>query len=239
MAHAHGQALRSSVCLSVISGCDFNVMRKSLLRLWQLAKIPRLNARLKFWNNYCLNVKTNLRNWLFIGLVLIGGSGLWRTWYSWKYPFGDRTCLALCTTSALWLYSDRNEGWYPNDGTNSLDALARLYPIYLDAAKLAGLSGDTEAVKSRLLQGKAINESISSWIYWPGFRNDDPSELAIIWDRTVGVSGIGTRSRPVGHIVGFANGKYDTVIVEKWNDFLEQQQTLRSNILSNRQILKH
>lgn len=170
--------------------------------------------------------------------MLIGVFGVWRAWYLWKYPFGDRTCLTLCTTLALRLYSDGNEGWYPN-GTNSWDALAILYPIYLDAAKLAGLSGDTEAVKSRLLQGKAIDESISSWIYWPGFRNDDPPELAIIWDRTVGVSGIGVRSKPDGHIVGFADGRYDTLLVEKWSDFLEHQQILRSNILSSRSVLNH
>lgn len=136
--------------------------------------------------------------------------------------------------SALRLYSNRNEGWYPNDGTNSLDALARLYPVYLDAAKLAGLSGDTEAIKSRLLQGKAIDESISSWIYWPGFRNDDPPELAIIWERAAGVSGIGTRSTPGSHIVGFANAIYDEVSETEWNAFLQKQQILRSNILSGR-----
>ena len=164
---------------------------------------------------------------------------MWRTWYSWKYPFGDRTCLAPCTISALALYSERNEGWYPNGGTNYLEALAKLYPIYLDAAKLAGLSGDTETIKNRIQQGRTIEESISSWMYWPGFRNDDPPELAILWDRTVGVSGIGTRSKPDSHVVGFADGRSDTVIVEKWSDFLERQQILRSNILSNRHILKH
>lgn len=161
-------------------------------------------------------------------------------WFRWKYPFGPKDCRMPCMMSALLEYARSNDGWFPrSDGTNNTDALRQLVPTFLDARELAGISGDDEAVEVRIRMGERIDESVSSLVYWPGFRRDDSQELAIIWDTTSGVNGIGHRSSFGSHAVGFVGGIYRQVSGEKWNSFLVEQQILRSNILSSRSILNH
>ena len=171
-------------------------------------------------------------------LLVAGGLALlacvWYWHYCWRHPFGDRTCWMPCTITALHHYAERNDGWFPRGMPNAVDCLRVLVPRYLDAPKLAGFSADKVQVVERLQKGEPLNESVSSWIYWPGFRIDDPPHLAIIWERTGGVNGVGWRTRLGSHVVGFVHGDYDLISGEEWPAFLREQEQIRSNVLSGR-----
>jgi len=155
--------------------------------------------------------------------------------YRWYYPFGKRDCAMPCTISALQVYADRNGGWFPRGGNNAADALRILFPGYLGSARLlAGVSGDEGKVLGRLRSGQPLDQAISSWVYWPGFRKGDPSNLAVIWERASGVNGIGRRTSPGAHVVGFADGHYDLISGARWDSFLKEQEQIRARVLKTR-----
>lgn len=151
-----------------------------------------------------------------------------------EYPFGDRNCCLPCTMNALTSYARKNDGWFPRGESNAVDCLRKLIPEYLDAPKLAGISGSILRVQEYLNTGRPLDASVSSWVYWPGFRNDDRHELAILWELSAGVDGNGRRSPEGSHAVGFVGGYSNVILSNQWAAFLNEQQLLRSNVLSGR-----
>src|ERR1051325_11965447 len=78
--------------------------------------------------------------------------------------------------SELRSYARNNDGQFP-DGTNSFEALAKLFPDYSHTgAELAGLSGDIQAVTSALQSRRSIS-NLTGWVYVPGLREDDDIRL--------------------------------------------------------------
>jgi len=146
------------------------------------------------------------------------------------YPHGMRSGKLTTYMGTLSSYAEDHDGWYPKDGATPLESLQKLYPKY-DAAGLAGMSGDESAVVKCLKSGKALTGGLSSWVYVPGFRNNDP-EVCIIWEREEGIFINGSRAD--GHAVGFVSGGYDQIPSKDWRAFLKQQEELRQKILSSR-----
>lgn len=156
------------------------------------------------------------------------------SWFHWRYPYGPRWALMSCTMSSLWTYANRHNGWFPRGMSNAVDCLRELVPNYLSASDLAGISGSVRKVQDRLDAGQPLDESVSSWVYWPGFCTNDPPELAILWDRAAGVSGNGERTSAGSHAAGFADGHWEIIAGAKWRSFLKQQEVLRSEALTTR-----
>lgn len=155
--------------------------------------------------------------------------------YRFVFPFGPRPCCLPVVMQALRDYAEDHNGYFPQGGRNPREALLKLYPVYLnDARLLAGLSGDRKLLKQQMLAGIEISEDASSWVYWPGFRTDDPPELAVIWERASGVDAISGRASPGSHAVGFADGRCEQVSRNRWFEFLREQELLRRRILENR-----
>jgi hypothetical protein len=149
------------------------------------------------------------------------------------YPFGRRTCFVPCTMSALRLYADEHNGWFPDDGKSSVGSFLLLYPKYIgDPKLLAGLSGDRAEVERRLSQGRGFDETVCSWIYFRGFRADDDGKIAILMERREGVAGNG--SKCPGHAVGFTYGVHRQISNPEWEQFQKEQERLRASVLTNR-----
>ena len=130
-------------------------------------------------------------------------------------------------------YAADHDGWYPRDGSAPLESLQKLYPRYDKAGLgLAGLSGDEQAVAERLKEGRPIDSTVSSWVYFPGFRNDDDPSISIIWERKEGISLIGKQAD--GHAVGFAGGGFNQVSAKEWPAFVKRQEELRRSTLLGR-----
>ena len=130
-------------------------------------------------------------------------------------------------------YTRWNEGWYPKGGRTALQSLSLLYPEYVKTpAHLAGISGDRDVVVQRLLSGGGLDESACSWVYVPGFRDDDEPVVAIIWEKQPGIRFNGKRGS--GRAVGFSDGSHAQVSLGAWAKFLEEQEKLRESALKNR-----
>src|SRR5690349_20218078 len=158
------------------------------------------------------------------------------SWYRWEFPYGQRPCALPCTMQGLWMYANQHERWFPSqtNSSNTLDLLRELVPGYVAPGVLAGVSGNVSKVRQCLETGRAIDSSISSWVYWQGFRADDDPRLAIIWERAEGVNGIGQRSLSGGHAVGFADGTYRQIAKTDWAAFVKSQEVLRAKVVSGR-----
>jgi hypothetical protein len=152
------------------------------------------------------------------------------------FPYGNRTCCLPCTMSALRLYANDHNDWYPKDGQTPLDALQAFYysnPDALgDGSDLAGISGNIIETQRRIKLHLPIDETCSSWVYFPGFRDDDDFSLAIIWERQAGI-GFNGRANS-GHAVGFADGHHEQIPQERWNEFLKLQEALQKTTLAKR-----
>ncbi len=94
------------------------------------------------------------------------------------------------------------------------------------------MSGNENKVSEYIKTGKNIDETVSSWTYFPGFRNDDDPEIAILWEREAGLFVNGSRAE--GHAVGFVGGGYDQIPDAKWPSFLKRQEQLRQKVLVQR-----
>jgi hypothetical protein len=159
-------------------------------------------------------------------LLLLTGYAAWR----WNYPYGARSCALPCTMGALEDYANHHGGWYPKGGTNPIHSLQALYPNL--EPELAGISGDRNEVVRRLRVGLVLDESVSSWQYFPGLRRDDDPRTALIWEKRQGVAANGRRID--GHAVGFVDGSFRQVKSEGWGVFVSNQNALRGSILSTR-----
>jgi len=136
--------------------------------------------------------------------------------------------------SALRQYAASHDGWFPKDGKTPLQSLQFLCPDEIgDPCLLAGISGHRDETVRRLQVGEALDESVSSWIYFPGFHEDDSPDLALIWERQEGVYFNGRRA-PGGHSVAFADGRHGHVGQNRWPSFVKEQAVLREQILANR-----
>ena len=172
---------------------------------------------------------------MIIGIVVVFliGAYLYNDHKTW--PYGGRTCCLPCTMSALQGYARDRVGWFPKDGKTPLESLQALYSKtndYIIAVDLlAGISGNRKETERRVKAGLPIDESISSWIYFPGFQDID-GEVAIIWERQKGICFNGRAAD--GHAVGYANGLHTQIPQAQWAEFVKQQEALRQTILAKR-----
>lgn len=175
-----------------------------------------------------------IKNWrvlLSIGCVSIGATLIgWR----WLYPYGARPCALPCILSAIILYADEHDGWFPKGTADPIEDLSLLVPSSVGPDSIAGISGDRHEAARRFKRGLSLTNGVSSWIYFPGFRADDPKELAIIWDRAVGVGFNGKRAAAGSKAVGFADGSFRTIPANGWAAFEKQEEEMRRRTLSER-----
>jgi hypothetical protein len=123
------------------------------------------------------------------------------------------------------------DGRYPDDlfSTNILGQLRR----WGIRQPLAGLSGDVAETVRRIDAGLSLDTNVSSWVYWPGFRVNDPSDLAIVWDRQGGLAFNARRKK--GNAVGFADGSNRLIPTAQWPAFLKEQEKLRASVRASRE----
>lgn len=174
--------------------------------------------------------------------------------HRWQYPYGQKIGALQLVTLALRHYAIDHGGWFPTNSEAPLHALQAIYPSYIEQpGYLAGLSGDVQETTKALKTGRSLNPMISSWVYWPGFKEDDCSDarvevsggdrmadpasdsklVAIIWERSTGILSNGKRGD--GHAVGFSDGSCKQISEVDWPAFLDMQQKLRQAVLAQRQ----
>lgn len=154
-----------------------------------------------------------------------------------KYPFGRRPGGVSLPGiyGSLLAYAGEHKSWFPSSDKGPYDALQQLYDSYCPSGKeLVGVSGNVGAVTDALRKGKALDASLTSWVYVPGFRMGDPDNIAILWESKAGLYYDGRRNDFGGHAVLLINGDITNVPASNWAGFLKQQEVLRKAVQSSR-----
>jgi hypothetical protein len=173
----------------------------------------------------------SLRFWT-IGTLLVAGAVLGL--YRWAFPCGQRTCYLPCVRLGLVKYAYDHDGWFPSEGDDAFRSLTNLFPHYVYAEMLAGLSGNTRETENRVARGLGLTSAESSWVYQTGLRMHDSEEIALLWDRRGGIRGNGLRMRAGDHVVAFVSGEIMLIPREEWNTFTNRQAALRREAIAKR-----
>lgn len=166
---------------------------------------------------------------VLVGGAIIAGSAVsfWRYMYPFGKVHGGVSLPGLRGT--LLAYAGDHDGWYPG-GTNSYQALQKLLSYCPSGRELAGISGDKDATATALRQGWALDAHLSSWVYVPGFRKDDPDDLALIWESRPGLNFDGRRNFDGGRPVLLVGGLITNIPGSLWDAFLQDQDRLRTRV---------
>ena len=181
-------------------------------------------------------MRKRTKHWVFgiLGVILLFAMGVVAT-RNYLFPFGHRPCTLNCMYLALQNYALDHNGFYPDSNNEPLDALQKLYPIYVGSAELAGVTGDQTALKLTLESGKPLDESVTSWVYVPGLNRKDNPDLAILWEARKGILPNGRRASGPVHAVLF-NSIFGIKLIPdaEWDEFLKQQELLREKVFKAR-----
>ena len=163
--------------------------------------------------------------------VLVLGVG----YHFYMYPYGRRSCAVRCMESALSQYAADHFGRFPESPGGSYAALSLLYPKYTPSGiELAGVSGNIGATVAALRNGRSIDESLSSWVYFQGFSENDNPGLAILWESRGGLYGNGQRNLSGGHAVLLLSGYITNVPGADWEKFIKHQEQMRNAVQQER-----
>jgi hypothetical protein len=172
----------------------------------------------------------NMKVRLFIVALAFGALALGTIKFF--FPYGSRSCFLPCTTLCLRLYAAENAGWFPS-AMEPTNALQQLVPQFMqDPDYLAGIFGNRKKMREAWRERGYLTTNDSSWVYVPGFREDDEPVVAILWESRGGVALNGIRRD--GHAVGFTDGSTRQVPSAEWDTFLRAQDALRLEVLKKR-----
>jgi hypothetical protein len=135
---------------------------------------------------------------------------------------------------ALQDYAAVHQGWFPQSDKGPAAALQKLYPEYVSATVLAGVTGDRKDIGDALQNGMPLTDDLTSWVYIQGLTTNDPHELAIVWERTNGYFANGYKDPSGGRAVLFLDGDTRQVSPSDWPAFLKNQELLRRTAATNR-----
>ncbi|HTI99638.1 MAG TPA: hypothetical protein VL527_12210 [Dongiaceae bacterium] len=159
------------------------------------------------------------------GILVLALYGV-RHHYAAQFPYGERRAAMLIMYYALLNYANDHAGSFPAD-ENAYVALTKLYPHYCPTgAELAGLSVDETKTKERLLTGKPLDGSTTSWIYLPGLKSGDDPRIALLWESQEGLRHSGRVSDNQSHAVLLVDGTITNIPGDIWAQFREEQRRL-------------
>lgn len=181
--------------------------------------------------------KKTIAQWAAIvvaaSLLLFGGGHYWlRT----RYPYG---CKHICNKAvglALMQYALDHQGHFPAGKGSPEASFSLLYhEKYIGSSELlAGKTASGKQAEAILSKGGSLDPATCSWIYVEGLMQDDPSDIAILYDK---VGGLGHNCELLsdgGHEVVYVAGNTGFIPAAEWNSFLFQQNKLISETLNKR-----
>ena len=170
---------------------------------------------------------------LIVGALAFEGISKYRKYL---YPYGQRwggvSLPGLFGT--LLAYAGDHDGWFPRSDKGPYNALQELEPYCVNGVELAGVSGNVDAVSNALRNGKSLDASLTSWVYVPGFKRDDPEDLAMVWESKPGLYWNGKRNNFGGRAVLLVGGNITNVPTAAWADFMDRQEQLRKSLFAQR-----
>lgn len=153
------------------------------------------------------------------------------------YPYGSRSAALPVIVNCLRVYAHDHGNSFPDADGDPYRSLELLYPDYISADLLAGLSGDRDKATFALTHGGHLSPENCSLIYVPGMLDTDDENIAIVWEIRTGITFNG-QAWP-GRAVGIINGQVHQIPDDKWDEFIAQQKRMRESAMRGRKRMQN
>ena len=170
---------------------------------------------------------------LFVFAVLIL---LAVNWYRNKYPYGNRHICMKQIGLALRMYSNKYGEHFPAGKESPEASLSLLYTEgFLEVPNLlAGKSVMPDKAEKILKAGGLMDSESCSWHYVEGLTENDSADLAILWDKDLGLGHHSDRTSDGSTEVIFIDCNTKYIKPSEWNDFLKKQEELHKQKEQNK-----
>lgn len=161
---------------------------------------------------------------------------LTRVWYRYTYPFGWSHACSAGLGLALEGYSSEHGGWFPHGEATPEASLSLLYKDDPDTAlwTLGGKNILREIVEATLKRDGKLSPATCGWHYVEGLRENDNPEIAVAWDKVIGLSHNGHRIDGMMHEVIILGAGHRYVSKRDWPEFIANQKKLLAQTIASR-----
>lgn len=170
------------------------------------------------------------------GLIVLAIAGGW-FWYRYTFPYG---CSHACSKGlglTLRVYAGDHDGWLPH-GENTPEASLALF-AKTDTNSALGLLGGKnvprQVVQTALTKNGSFGPNTCGWHYVEGLREDDDPQIAVAWDKVVGLSHNGQRRAGVEHEVVLLDGSTTLIGKREWPQFVADLKERLANVMASRE----
>ena len=159
-------------------------------------------------------------------LVVVVPLGVWG-WWHYTFPYGWSHSCSKCLGMSLRLYAEDNNGLLPCGAATpegSLSLLLKSDPSVKRALRGKNISQRT--VDEAIARDGLLGPASCGWHYVEGLRESDDLQIAVVWDKAIGLSHNGERASGLMHEVVMLDGSMQYITRKHWPEFVEQQKRL-------------
>lgn len=180
--------------------------------------------------------KSRARKIFFSLLVVITiGMAVERVWYHYTYPYGWSHACSKGLALGLLGYAGDHEHWLPHGEPTPEASLSLLYkndPV-TGQWVLGGKNIRHETVEAILKRDGKLSPDTCGWNYVEGLRDDDDPQIAVAWDKVVGLGHNGERQPGLMHEVVFC-GSTGFIAKNYWPEFIADQKKRLAELIVSR-----
>lgn len=181
--------------------------------------------------------KSKLKKIFFSLIVVIAiGIGAEQAWYHHTYPYGWSHACSAGLGLGLHTYAEEHDQWLPYGEATPEASLSLLYKSDPITAlwTLSGKNIAHETVETTLKRDGKLSPATCGWNYVEGLREGDSPEIAVAWDKVIGLGHNGQRVRGMMHEVILLDGSHPNVTKQDWPDFIANQKRLLEQTIASR-----
>jgi len=166
-------------------------------------------------------------------VICVGAFAWWKVWP--KYPYGVSHSCSKALGLELRLYANDHDGWYPY-GMKTPEASLSLLCTNNSSVQgiLRGKHLPQEVVDRALANNGLLGPASCGWHYIEGLREEDDPQLAVLWDRIIGLDHNGRLKSGLQHEVITVDGSMQYISKQNWPAFVQQQKRLLAETAANR-----
>ncbi|HMJ88846.1 MAG TPA: hypothetical protein VK530_03470 [Candidatus Acidoferrum sp.] len=177
------------------------------------------------------------RSWLRVVTILLGSIGvlILAGGLYWNWKFHSHSC-AKGLGLSLRMYANDHGGWLPHGAHSPEASMSLIYsndPLSLQWWA-PGKHLPKSVVNDALAKDGILSPASCGWHYVEGLREEDPPQLAIAWDKVIGLGHNGNRISGLQHEVVMLDGSSRLILRSEWSRFVVQQKAMLWETISKR-----
>lgn len=179
--------------------------------------------------------------WVWRLLLILGSLvaalvvGSW-VYYRYMFPYGHSHACSKVLGLALRIYAGDHGDWLPYGKATPEASLGLLYQHKPSAVSFLGGKNVARAVVEKALVKEGTpGPDACGWHYVEGLREADDPQIAVVWDKVVGLGHHGERRRGLMHEVVLLDGSMQYISKARWPQFVTEQKEMLTKVIASRE----